>query len=67
MRWLDDGRILTGPSILNQGDDNIVMFEWGGPFGHWGCSISVDGKKNDPYPAIMPVLRASDDIYFYMD
>ena len=68
MHWLDDGRGLTGPSILNQGDDDIVNFEWGGALmGHWGCSISVNGAKNDPYPATFPVIRVSDDIYFFHD
>jgi hypothetical protein len=67
MHWLDDGRVLTGPSILNFGDDDIVVFEWGGGFGHWGCSISNNGSRNDPYPATFPTIRVSDDIYFFCD
>jgi len=67
MLWMNDGRILHGPSIANFGDDNIVNFEWGGALpGHWGCSISIDGSKNEPEPdPDRTLLRVSDDIYFY--
>lgn len=69
MIWMDDGRILHGPSLLNYGQEGVVDFEWGGALtGHWGCSISIDGSKNDPSllnPAF--VIRVSDDIYFFFD
>ena len=67
MRWMDDGRFLHGPSIL--GEKGIVCFEWGGALpGHWGCSISVNGSKNEPQPDPQIVtLRLSDDIYLYCD
>jgi hypothetical protein len=67
MHWLDNGDQLRGPSLLNYGEEGTVDFEWGFENrGHWGCSISVDGAKNDtiPFPHAN-ILRASDDIYFY--
>jgi hypothetical protein len=69
MHWMDDGRILTGPSILNYGEKGDVAFEWGGALpGHWGCSISINGSKNEPYPDSQAViLRLSDDIYLFYD
>jgi hypothetical protein len=67
MHWLDDDEKWFGPSLLDYGQDNVVAFEWGGDNrGRWGCSISVDGSKNEPvYGSPMKVLRVSDDIYFY--
>jgi len=67
MHWLDDGQQLRGPSLLNCGHDEVVDFEWTVENrGHWGCSISIDGAKNEinSFPDAI-ILRASDDIYFY--
>ena len=67
MRWMDDGRIMHGPSIY--GEKGVVDFEWGGALsGHRGCSISINGSKNEPYldPQVV-TLRLSDDIYLYFD
>lgn len=67
MHWLDDGDQLRGPSLLNCGQDDVVEFEWAVKNrGRWGCSISIDGAKNEtiPFPNAT-ILRVSDDIYFY--
>jgi hypothetical protein len=67
MHWLNDGDQWHGPSITNYAQPGVVDFEWGGgKRGRWGCSISIDGGKNEP-PAEIPgeIVRASDDIYFY--
>jgi hypothetical protein len=63
LRWMR-----TGASIINYQDNDVVNFEWGGAlWGHWGCSITVDGKKNESEiengTMVVPV---SDDIYFYL-
>lgn len=65
MHWMDNGRFLHGPSIM--GNDSIVSFEWGGALsGHWGCSISTNGSKNDfDSDTTSTILRLSDDIYLY--
>ena len=67
MRWLEDDEQWFGPSLLNHAQDGVVDFEWGGGNrGHWGCSISINGSKNEPVsgpPA--KILRVSDDIYFF--
>jgi len=66
LHWMDNEKGSGGPSILNQGDDGIVNFEWGGPLGHWGCSVSINGAKNEPVPdPDTTIFRVSDDIYFY--
>ena len=67
MHWMDDGGICHGPSILNYGKQGVVDFEWGGALpGHWGCSISIDGTKNDSnLGPDSTVLHLSDDIYLY--
>jgi len=69
MHWMDDGRMSHGPSILNYGEKDVVDFEWGGALpGHWGCSISVNGSKNEPQPDPQIItLRLSDDIYLFHD
>jgi len=69
MHWMDDGRITHGPSILNYGEKGVVDFEWGGALqGHWGCSISTNGSRNEPHPdPQVIILRLSDDIYLYYD
>jgi len=64
LNWTGDGS--HGPSVYNR--DGAVSIDWGGPFGHWGFSVAVDGGKNDPAPdPEFFVIRVSDDIYFYMD
>ncbi|HEV3272629.1 MAG TPA: hypothetical protein VGZ93_10655 [Candidatus Methylacidiphilales bacterium] len=47
--------------------DGAVIVEWGGALpGHWGFSVTVDGRKNDPDPdPDARILRMSDDIFFY--
>jgi energy-coupling factor transporter transmembrane protein EcfT len=69
MHWMDEGRFLHGPSILNYEEKGVVDFEWGGALsGHWGCSISTNGTKNASHPDSQAViLRLSDDIYLYFD
>jgi hypothetical protein len=67
MHWLNDGDEWHGPSITNYAQTGVIDFEWGGGSrGRWGCSISVDGGKNEP-PSEIPgeIVRVSDDIYFY--
>ena len=63
MKWsLEPGE---GPSIYER--DDRMNVEWGGPAeGHWGFSITLDGKKNesDKGPRA-EILRVSDDIFFY--
>jgi len=67
LRWMDDGKNLNGPSIAKSNYKGFVDFEWGGPLpGHWGCSISINGSKNDPHAGdLEAILRLSDDIYLY--
>ena len=67
MRWMDDGDKLDGPCLLNYGQEGVVEFEWGiENRGHWGCSISIDGAKNEGIPVPdAKIIRVSDDIYFY--
>lgn len=67
MHWLNDGDQWHGPSITNYAQPGVVDFEWGGgQRGRWGCSVSIDGKRNDPPPdPPANILRVSDDIYFY--
>lgn len=67
MKWLNDGDRLLGPNLLDYGNPGIVNFEWAVQNrGHWGCSISVAGGKNEdiPFPDAK-IYRVSDDIYFY--
>jgi len=63
MKWsLEPGE---GPSIYER--DDRMNVEWGGPAeGHWGFSVTLDGKKNesDKGPRA-EILRVSDDIFFY--
>jgi hypothetical protein len=67
MLWLDIGSYTHGPCILQRGDDEIVNFEWGGALqGHWGCSITTDKSRNEPYSnKDLVIIRLSDDIYLY--
>jgi hypothetical protein len=55
-------------SILNYQDNNVVNFEWGGALsGHWGCSITIDGQKNESeIESGSMIVPVSDDIYFYL-
>ncbi len=57
-----------GPRLMNFGDEDVVNFVWGGALtGHWGCSIGIDGRKNEPdqvgHGLALPV---SEDIYFFV-
>jgi hypothetical protein len=65
LRWNLQNSVEGGASIVNS-DNGAIFLEWGGGFGHWGCSISPTGAKNDPPDnPESRILRASDDIYFY--
>jgi len=63
MKWGVGGE--GNPYITDR--DGLLTVEWGGALpGHWGFSIRIDGRKNDPNPdPHTHVLRMSDDIYFY--
>lgn len=69
MHWMDDGQTFRGPSIFDYGGQ--IWVEWGGPLiGHRGCSISIDGRRNNPdieagSDVIEVTLPVSDDIYFF--
>ena len=67
MHWLFDDDQWYGAALLDHGQDGVVDFQWGGGNrGHWGCSISIDGAKNEPLTGPPPkILRVSDDIYFF--
>ena len=48
--------------------DNKVHVDWGGFENHWGFSVSVNGKRIDPYlEPSNKIIRVSDDIYFKSD
>ena len=64
--WMDHGRKDDGASIFSPAD-GVVNFDWGGALpGHWGCSIALNGMRNEAYSdSHAKALRVSDDIYFY--
>jgi hypothetical protein len=55
-----------GPSYIAE-TDGVVDVRWGGiPSGHWGFSVSVNGKRAEPEPGTK-ILRVSDDIFFAIE
>jgi hypothetical protein len=63
---VEDSQGRSDASIFSP-HDNLIVLAWGGALlGHWGCSISANGSKNEVYPdRDTTILRASDDIYFF--
>jgi len=62
LKWNGDGS--PGPSVYHHGDALSVY--WAGRYVEWGFSVGLDGGDNVP-PDGVYYVRASDDIYFYME
>ena len=64
LTWLKGPGGFKGPSYVAE-TDGVVDVRWGGVLGgHYGFSVSIDGKRISPIKSNAQILRVSDDIFF---